>query len=272
MISYPRISIITPSFNQGHFLEKTIKSVLNQNYPDIEYIIIDGGSTDQSLDIIKKYERHLSYWVSEADNGQSHAFNKGLEHVSGDIIGWLNSDDIYLENCLFQVADYFNKHPLVDIVFSDYYFIDENDNIIKIRKEIPFRYKVYLWTQDCYHANCAGFFRRSVFDTVGGLNEALHYSMDYEYYLRCAESGARFGHQRGYWGAYRLHKKSKSINQYASMQKESKFIAKQFYPSHLSTFDAALRKHAFSLFRFSWKFLIGSYFRSVLPHKRIIVP
>ena len=107
-MNYPKISIVTPSFNQGIFLEATIQSVLNQNYPNLEYIVIDGGSTDNSVKIIKKYEKYLSYWVSESDRGQSHAINKGFTISTGEIMGWLNSDDLYTSGALNHVANVFS--------------------------------------------------------------------------------------------------------------------------------------------------------------------
>lgn len=259
MTAYPIISIITPSFNQGQFLEETIKSVLNQGYPNLEYIIIDGGSTDNSIEVIKKYEETLAYWVSEKDKGQTHAVNKGIAQTHGGIIGWINSDDIYLGQCFLQVKKYFELHPSIDIIFSDYLFIDENNHILKVRKEIPFNYNVYLWTQDCYHANCAGFFRRRVFEKVGELDESLTYGMDYEFYLRCAQAGLKFGHHRGFWGAYRLHGQSKSMSQYKLMNIEGANIANRFYPAGISSFTKWMKRRFYSFYRIGCKFMIGSY-------------
>ena len=108
-MKYPKITIITPSFNQGNYLEQTIDSVLSQNYSNLEYIIIDGGSADNSVDIIKKYEKHLAYWVSEKDKGQTNAINKGLKIATGDIVNWLNSDDYYEPDALHKVADAFDE-------------------------------------------------------------------------------------------------------------------------------------------------------------------
>ena len=113
---HPKISVITPSYNQADFLEETILSVLNQNYPNLEYIIIDGGSTDRSVEIIKKYEKHLSYWVSEKDDGQSHAINKGLQHATGEIICWLCSDDLHVSDTLYTVAELFRLNPEIALL------------------------------------------------------------------------------------------------------------------------------------------------------------
>ena len=115
---YPKISIITPSYNQGQYLEETILSVINQNYPNLEYIIIDGGSTDNSVEIIKKYEKNISYWVSEKDHGQSNAINKGLAIATGDIVAWLNSDDQYCEKSLDIISNTFKQHPEINIVLD----------------------------------------------------------------------------------------------------------------------------------------------------------
>jgi len=129
--SYPKISVVTPSYNQAEFLERTILSVLNQNYPNLEYIIIDGGSTDGSVEIIKKYEKYLAYWVSEKDRGQAHALNKGFEKSTGDLIGWQNSDDIYLPGAFFKVAEAYKKKPNYDVYFGSVYFVDRDDKIIR---------------------------------------------------------------------------------------------------------------------------------------------
>ncbi|MEZ5010012.1 MAG: glycosyltransferase family 2 protein [Chitinophagales bacterium] len=118
-----KISIITPSYNQAEFLEDTITSVLHQNYPNLQYIIIDGGSSDGSVEIIKKYENQIDYWISEKDSGQTHAINKGFSKVTGDIICWLNSDDIYFDYTLSAVANYFNENPDIDILWGDVFRI-----------------------------------------------------------------------------------------------------------------------------------------------------
>jgi len=255
-----RMSIITPSFNQGEYIEPTIRSVLNQGYPDLEYIIVDGGSTDNSVSVIRKYAPWLTYWVSEKDRGQSHAFNKGLEKATGEIIGWLNSDDVYLDRCFFQASEYFEANPAIDIVFSDYWYIDEWGKFLRRRKEIRFLSGVYLWTRNCYHANCAGFFRRRVFDTIGGLDENLQFGMDYDFYLRAAKAGLKFGHQRQNWGAYRLHGRSKSVSAHDLQKKDAILVSTRHQPLGISRFGVWWRRRLFKVFRLGWKLLLGSYF------------
>jgi len=157
------------------------------------------------------------------------------------------------------VRDYFDRNPDVDIVFSDYFFIDERGRILKLRREIPFHFKVYLWTEDCYHANCAGFFRRRVFDTVGLLDDSLSYGMDYEVYMRCAAAGLIFGHVRNYWGAYRLHEQSKSVSRYEPMIAEGRTIVQRYQPAELSQIGRRARKLIYSAYRLARKSMIGSY-------------
>jgi glycosyltransferase involved in cell wall biosynthesis len=257
-----KISVITPSYNQGTFLETAIESVLKQNYPGLEYIVVDGGSSDSSINVIRKHERCLAHWVSEKDGGQTDALNKGLDRATGEIIGWLNSDDVYVGQCLHHAKEYFDRNPNIDIVFSDYFFIDEVGRVLKWRKEIPFHYGVYLWTEDCYHANCAGFFRKRVFDKVGKLDDRLAYGMDYEFYMRCANAGLTFGHVRDCWGAYRLHGKSKSVSRYEGMIKEGREIACRFQPRDVSPTGCQLRKHWYFLYRLARKFMLGSYYQA----------
>src|SRR5882672_3579012 len=128
--SYPTISIVTPSYNQGSYLEKTILSVLDQEYPNIEYIVIDGGSTDNSVDIIKKYEKHLKYWVSEQDRGQSNAINKGFSHATGDLLAWLNSDDYYMPGALWTLATMAMANPEASAFVGTGRVVDETGNIL----------------------------------------------------------------------------------------------------------------------------------------------
>ena len=185
----PKITVITPSLNQGKFIERTIKSVLNQKYPHLEYIVIDGGSTDGTLDILKKYEKHLQ-WISAPDTGQSNAINKGFRMATGEIVAWLNSDDTYLPHALKTVGQYFAGHPDVMMVYGEGYIIDENDN----RKcRFPFTEpKFDLWKLiyfSDYILQQATFMRRSIFETITLLNEDLHYGMDWDLFIRI---GKRF--------------------------------------------------------------------------------
>ena len=260
MTGMPRISVIVPSFNQGSFIEKTLRSILDQEYPNLELIVIDGGSSDNTTQVLKEYGRQIAHWVSEKDRGQSHAFNKGLALATGEIIGWLNSDDVYLNRCLFHAAEYFAAQADIDVVFSDYIYIDEAGRYLKRRKEPPFDYSIYLWTGACYHANIAGFFRRRVFDRVGNLDETLHYSMDYEFYLRAGNAGVRFGHVRAYWGAYRFHSASKSMSAHDRMIAEARIITSWYRAESVGKLGAVLRRLLFQALRLGRKALMGSYF------------
>ena len=129
-MNYPKISIVTPNYNMGAYLEETIKSVISQNYPNLEYFIIDGGSNDNSLEIIKKYERHLTYWISEKDNGMYHAIQKGFEKSTGEIMAWLNSDDMYHSNSLFIVAEIFDSFPQVEWLLGASTTFDEKGRTV----------------------------------------------------------------------------------------------------------------------------------------------
>jgi len=209
--SFPKISIVTPSFNQGQFLERTILSVLNQNYPNLEYIIMDGGSTDGSIDIIKKYEKYLTYWVSEKDNGQADAINKGFRKASGQIFAWINSDDIYLPGTLNQVSLAFKKNPKADVVYGSIYRIDPDDNIIREQRATQFLPNGYLYGGFDL-AQPSVFWRREIYLRVGGMNTEYSFSMDTDLFFRFVISGAKFDFLRSFLSCLRIHSLSKTSN------------------------------------------------------------
>lgn len=203
--AYPKISVITPNYNKAEFLERTILSVLNQNYPNLEYIIIDDGSTDDSLGVIKKYEKYLIASVGNKNQGQSAALNKGFERATGEIIGWQNSDDIYLEDAFRKAIQYFKRYPWVEVIYGDRLGIDEKDQINGA--EIRFtKFSRIIYQYDGISvSNQSAFWKKQVFDKIGMLDPKLKFSMDYEFYLRAAVKGIKFKYVHDCFGAARRY-------------------------------------------------------------------
>jgi len=211
----PRITVITPSFNQAVYLEQTILSVLGQGYPNLEYIIIDGGSTDGSADIIRKFEDRLAYWVSEKDRGQTHAINKGLRRATGDIIAYLNSDDYYLEGSLALVAEHFIRHPDVDLVHGRCQIVDERGVKIEVRSGSITRYHEILdlwdvWWDQRNFVQPEVFWNKRIADKIGSFREDLFWVMDYEYWLRMLRTRCSVGFIDAEIAAFRLQPEQKS--------------------------------------------------------------
>lgn len=179
MNTLPKISIITPSYNQGQFIEQTIDSVLSQNYPNLEYIIIDGGSTDETIAIIKKYEKHLKYWVSEPDRGHCHAVNKGLKHCQGTIFNWLNSDDYYEPDALFKVAEAFQSNLSLHVVGGrERAFLSESNITQDIYEGTKIHGDLYELIYQGIIDQPPTFWKRTIVNELGELPESLHYTMD----------------------------------------------------------------------------------------------
>lgn len=176
-----KLTIITPSYNQGRYIKKTIDSVLSQNISNLEYIVMDGGSTDETIDILKSYGNRI-IWKSEKDKGQTDAVNKGIRMATGDIIGWLNSDDIYYQKAFESVLQVFEQNPLTNVVYGNAYHIDEEDNIIEEYYTEDFNYE--RLKEVCFICQPSLFFRKKVVEKYGYLDDTLQYCMDYEYWLR----------------------------------------------------------------------------------------
>ena len=201
--SYPKITIVTPSYNQGQFLDDTIQSVLGQGYPNLEYFVMDGGSTDNSVEIIKKHEKHLAHWVSAKDDGQAAAINAGFARATGDILGWLNSDDMYLPGALSFVATHLNTAK-PELVFGNCMHLRENSAFHYGSDVVGRHAKTPLQIQD-YMVQPSTFWTRNAWETIGPLDDTLHYSFDWEWFLRAEQAGVAFTAVDKYLSVYRLH-------------------------------------------------------------------
>lgn len=208
--AYPRISIVTPSYNQAQFLERTILSVLNQNYPNMEYIIIDGGSTDGSVDIIKKYEKYLAYWVSETDRGQSHALNKGVRQATGEFVGWQNSDDVYFPKAFQEISNIIRTDPTTLLVSGTVATIDEFDNVNRLTKFITPTFKRLLY-EGMIMSSQGVFWRRDVHNHIGVFDQNYHHAMDYDFWIRLLKQGRATFIPRLIIGGFRVYSGTKTV-------------------------------------------------------------
>lgn len=206
---WPSISLVTPAFRHGDFIETTIKSILDQQYPCLEYVIKDGGSTDNTINILHSYEDKLTYWESTKDTGQSNAINVGFTHTSGDIMAYLNSDDLLLPGSLHYVAHYFENHPEVDLVYGHRILIDENNLEIGRWVIPPHQDKVLPWAD--YIPQETLFWRRELWEKVGGkIDESFQFAMDWDLLLRFKKIGAKFVRLPRFLGAFRIHPSQKT--------------------------------------------------------------
>jgi glycosyltransferase involved in cell wall biosynthesis len=222
----PRVSVVMPSFNQGRFIERAIQSVLSQGYPDLELLVFDGGSTDETVGVLERYAAVLR-WVSEPDHGQADAVNKGLRASSGEVIGWLNSDDVYRPGALSTACGFLDAHPDVDVVYGEADYIDSDDRLLG-------RYYTEAWDAARLRdtnilCQPAAFFRRRVVDCYGLLDEGLKYCLDYEYWLRLAFGGARFAYVPAVLAASRLHPETKTLGERLPMHPEINRMLRAYY-------------------------------------------
>jgi glycosyltransferase involved in cell wall biosynthesis len=236
MSTFPKISIITPSFNQGKFIERTIKSVLDQGYPNLEYLVMDGGSTDETIDILKKYGAGLT-WISEKDKGQADAINKGIRMSTGDIVAYLNSDDIYEPFALQKVAQYFTEHAGTMWLTGRCRIIDTEDR--EVRGMIT-RYKNFLLRHYSYNlllvtnpiSQPATFWRRSVINEFGLFNVDEHLVMDYDYWLRIGKKYP-LAVLDEYVAGFRVYASSKTSSSFLTTFRQEMMLARKHSSSIL---------------------------------------
>ena len=244
MSELPTVTVITPSYNQAEFLEETILSVLNQDYRKIEYIIIDGGSTDGSVDIIRKYQDRLAYWVSESDRGQSHAINKGFQRANGEILGWLNSDDVYCPGAVRAVVEFFTSRPDIALVYGQADLIDYDGRMVLARQWEDFNALDCIARIRYTIPQPAAFFRREAVQRVGLLDERLNYCLDWDYWIRLSLAGLKVSMIPQRLARMRLHPNSKIVKELIKPHEETVAWVDRFFSQLLPPGIAALERRA----------------------------
>jgi len=271
-----KISIVTPSLNQGRFLGEALESVRLQGHADVEHLILDGGSTDETIPILQTLDGQSDWshvhWESGPDGGQSDALNRGFAQAKGDIIGWLNSDDRYRPGCFDHVVKAFAENLGVDIFYGDYTLMDASGKVRNVRREIEFNRFILLYHRVLYIPTPSTFFRRRVFEEGNWLKQDLHYAMDYEFFLRLAEAGYRIRHIPHVIADFRLHPESKSCTMELIQSQEKQRIMWSVSPITRRLNSPPLRRFVFfalqttaALMRWSEKMLRGYYFAQYRP-------
>jgi glycosyltransferase involved in cell wall biosynthesis len=270
----PLISIVTPSFNQALFIEEALESVRLQNNEHCEHLVIDGMSTDGTVDLLRNRVKNKDdwnmFWISERDSGQSEALNKGFRWAKGEIIGWLNSDDRYRVGCFEHIIQAFEDNPEVDIFYGDYLMVDETGKVLEIRREIEFSAFILLYHRILYIPTTATFFRRRVFEEGNWLNEKLQYAMDLEFFIRLSKRGYCFKHIPQLLADFRMQPNSKtcsSPNQQRLEHQQVVFAAAPFLyrlkSPKLRALMLTLLQSIAAVRRYSEKMLRGYYWEQL---------
>jgi glycosyltransferase involved in cell wall biosynthesis len=216
-MSPPRLSVIVPSFNQGEFLGNTLLSIISQDYNNLELIVIDGASTDNSVNVIQQFENHIHYWVSEDDRGQSHAINKGFAKATGDILCWLNSDDLFCSGTLHEVRSEFETNQDAECLNGAAVIFGKGEEMLQSMKPV---YDLSERLAGMPSPQPSFFFKRSALEKIGLIDENLHYGMDYDFFLRMALQCKMLNLPHKIWSKYRIHDQSKTSGYKLKFAKE----------------------------------------------------
>lgn len=248
--SWPRVTVVTPSFNQAIYLEETIRSVLLQSYPNLEYIVMDGGSTDSSTDIIRKYADHLSYWTSQKDKGPADAIRRGFERATGTILAYLNSDDVFLPGAIQQLVKHLQAGA-ADVVYGNTYWTDEQSRIVAERRQTPFSRMAYFYGgADLQQPST--FWTSRIYREAGGMDESFQCAFDTDLFARFASKGARFSHVRKFVACARLHSAQKTEVLYATSKKETAEIRARYNTAPVRSFTGMMLRNYGRIRRIFW--------------------
>lgn len=212
MPAQPLVTVITPSWNSVEFIERTIRAIVNQTYKNIEFIVVDGGSTDGTVDVIKRYAGEISWWVSEKDEGMYHAINKGMARASGDIVAYLNSDDIYYPDTIAQVVASFSEHPEADLIYGDLDLIDAKDKVLYNQKYPDFLAKHFANANYSMIGQPASFWKSNLLKKIGFFDENFKMAADFDFFVRAGAAGKML-HVNKTLAAFRVHEKSLTSRQ-----------------------------------------------------------
>jgi len=270
--TWPRITIITPTLNQARYIERTILSVVNQNYPNLEYIILDGGSRDGTSETLGKYTRYLSHWRSKHDRGQAAALREGFERATGEIFAWINSDDVYLPGVLRQVGSILREHPATDVCYGNMHLLDATGRFVAERRltdcsprfmRLGFRYGGLGIYQP------AAFWRRALYERVGGIDPSLHFDMDNDLFIRFVLQGGRFTFIPRPFIGFRIHDASKTFQLQDPSKSEIPMLIRR-YGLDQSSMKGAFLRTLVRLYR-AWRHLmqgdIWYLMRRLLPNR-----
>jgi glycosyltransferase involved in cell wall biosynthesis len=259
-VSLPRLSIVMPSFNQAAYLEEAIVSILSQDYPGLEFMIFDGGSTDNSQAIIEKYAGSLAYWQSRPDRGQSDAIIQGFARATGDLLGWINSDDALLPGALRRIAQAYQRYPDCGLFGGNYILVDQTGLVTRCKRHPAnagwfARHGIFAFNPP------GSFYRRRDYEAVGGLRLDLHYAMDNDLYLRMAANGTRYAHVPHYLSVFRQHEAQKPTVHRAASLAEARRLCEELWPPPLNRYARQERwRHLYRL----WQAVNGNYLRMAL--------